>query len=98
MPVPPAGVSEAAERGLRWAREGYGGQGLTRVGLARGNALAKRQNISSETVGRMKSFFARHSSNRAEFYDLRDNEPTPWRVAWDLWGGDAGQRWVQTLD
>lgn len=98
MPVPPAGVADAAERGLVWAREGFGGQGLTRIGLARGNALAKRQNISSETVARMRSFFARHSNNREGSYELRDGEPTPWRVAWDLWGGDAGRRWVETLD
>lgn len=98
MPVPPQSVAEAAERGLRWAREGYGGQGLTRVGLARGNALAKRQNLSQETVNRMRSFFARHSNNRSGSYDLRDGEPTPWRVAWDLWGGDAGEAWVNSID
>lgn len=98
MPVPPESVADAAERGLRWAREGFGGQGLTRVGLARGNALAKRQNLSNETINRMRSFFARHGVNRAESYDLRNNEPTPWRVAWDLWGGDAGERWVNSLD
>lgn len=98
MPVPPADVADAAERGLRWAREGFGGQGLTRVGLARGNALAKRQNLSQDTINRMRSFFARHGVNRAENYELRDGEPTPWRVAWDLWGGDAGRRWVRTLD
>lgn len=98
MPRPPQSVADAAERGLRWAREGYGGQGLTRVGLARGNALAKRQNISAETVNRMRSFFARHGVNRAEQYALKDNEPTPWRVAWDLWGGDAGRAWVDSLD
>ena len=98
MPVPPQSVADAAERGLRWAREGYGGQGLTRVGLARGNALAKRQNLSQETVNRMRSFFARHSNNRSGSYDLRDGEPTPWRVAWDLWGGDAGEVWVNSID
>jgi hypothetical protein len=98
MPVPPQDVADAAERGLRWAREGLGGQGLTRVGLARGNALAKRQNLSNETIGRMRSFFARHGVNREGSYELQDGEPTPWRVAWDLWGGDAGRRWVRTLD
>jgi hypothetical protein len=98
MPVPPAGVAEAAERGLRWAREGFGGQGLTRVGLARANALSKRQNLSDQTIARMRSFFARHGVNRSEHYELRDGEPTPWRVAWDLWGGDAGESWVNSID
>lgn len=98
MPVPPQGASDAAERGLRWAREGFAGSGLTRVGLARGNAIAKRQNLSQETVRRMRSFFARHGVNRADNYDLRNGEPTPWRVAWDLWGGDAGEAWVNSID
>ncbi|MFL6172709.1 MAG: hypothetical protein ACJ716_07420 [Marmoricola sp.] len=24
--------------------------------------------------------------------------PSPGRVAWDAWGGDAGERWVGRLD
>jgi hypothetical protein len=45
----------------------------------------------------MVSFFARHGSNRSEHYDLEDGEPTTWRIAWDLWGGDAGRRWSERI-
>ena len=95
MPRPTRGAQDAAKRALAWVDAGYGGDGLTRTGLARANQLANGRNISEDTIQRMRSFFARHSSNRANSYDLRDGEPTPWRVAWDLWGGDAGRQWVE---
>lgn len=95
MPKAPAGAQNAAKRGLAWVEAGFGGANLTRVGLARANQLAKGQNISDETIQRMRSFFARHSNYRSTKYEIQDGRPTPWRVAWDLWGGDAGRSWVE---
>ena len=95
MPRAPKGAQAAAKRGLAWVDAGFGGDGLTRTGLARANQLAKGTNISDDTIQRMRSFFARHSNYRSTKHDIKDGKPTPWRVAWDLWGGDEGRSWAE---
>lgn len=94
MPTAPNGAQTAAKRALTWVEAGFGGDNLTRVGLARANQLAKGETISDETIQRMRSFFARHSNYRSTKWEVKEGKPTPWRVAWDLWGGDAGRDWV----
>ena len=44
----------------------------------------------------MKSFFARHEKNK----DSRKPDGTPGagKIAWDLWGGDPGKRWAESVD
>jgi hypothetical protein len=93
--TPPQGVRDAAQRALDW-RDEYG-RGGTDVGIARARDLANGRNISADTIQRMVSFFARHGVNRSEHYALEDGEPTTWRIAWDLWGGDAGRRWSERI-
>jgi len=80
----------AAKRALEWRRE-YG-RGGTDVGVARARNIANRDNLSDETVKRMYSFFSRHENNKAKHYSAKepDGGPTAWRIAWDLWGGNAG--------
>jgi hypothetical protein len=43
----------------------------------------------------MYSFFSRHEvDKKAEGFNAgEEGFPSPGRVAWDLWGGDAGFRW-----
>jgi hypothetical protein len=94
--TPPQGVRDVAQRALGW-RDKYG-RGGTDVGIARARDLASGRNVSPETIQRMVSFFARHGVNRSEHYDLEDGEPTTWRIAWDLWGGDAGRRWSERIE
>jgi hypothetical protein len=93
--TPPQGVRDAAQRALDW-RDEYE-RGGTDVGIARARDLANGRNISADTIRRMVSFFARHGVNRSEHYSLEDGEPTTWRIAWDLWGGDAGRRWSERI-
>lgn len=71
-------------------------RGGTRVGVARANQLAKRENLSAETVKRMASYFARHEvDKKAEgFRPGEKGFPSAGRIAWGLWGGDAGQKWA----
>jgi hypothetical protein len=47
----------------------------------------------------MKSYFARHQNdkNATGFNYGEANFPSPGRVAWDAWGGDEGERWVNGL-
>jgi HK97 family phage prohead protease len=97
---PPAGVAVAAKRALQWIADGFAGDGFTDVGRARAVQLASGEDVSGETVNRMISFFARQedSVKGAEgFNSGEDGFPSAGRVAWDAWGGDAGQSWVNGL-
>jgi hypothetical protein len=94
---PPRGAQEAAARALGWVKEGYAGDGFTPVGQARARDLSNGRPVSQETIMRMASFFARHAVNRQTSWELQNNQPTPWRVAWDAWGGDAGRTWAERI-
>jgi len=97
---PPAGVAVAAKRALQWISEGLAGDGFTDVGRARAVQLASGADVSGETVNRMISFFARQEDSvkgATGFNSGEEGYPTAGRVAWDAWGGDAGQSWVNGL-
>ena len=81
------------ERALDWRREF--GRGGTEVGIARAAQLKNRENLSPSTVKRMKSFFARHEVDKKAkgFRVGEEGYPSNGRIAWSMWGGDAGQRW-----
>lgn len=91
---PNAGMKEAAQRALDWKAEGF--DGGTRVGLARANQIVNGEQLSEDTILRMYSFFSRHEVDKqAEGFNAGENGfPSAGRVAWDLWGGDAGFRWA----
>lgn len=91
---PTTGMAAAARRALAWKDEGHSGG--TRVGLARANQLVRRENLTESTVMRMHSFFSRHEVDKRAtgFNSGEEGFPSPGRVAWDLWGGDAGQTWA----
>lgn len=91
--TPTDGMASAARRALKWKEEGK--RGGTTVGLARANQLAKKEPLSSSTVMRMHSFFSRHAVDKKAtgFNSGEEGFPSPGRVAWDLWGGDAGASW-----
>jgi len=90
---PTAGMSEAAERALKW-REEYN-RGGTGVGVRRARQLIARENLTERDVLDMFSFFSRHEVDKqAEgFSEGEDGFPSAGRIAWDLWGGDGGFRW-----
>lgn len=94
---PPEGAATAAKRALRWIKEGHAGGGFTDVGRKRASQLAARESLSLETVKRMYSFFSRHEVDKQgkDFDNLI--KPSPGRVAWDAWGGDAGYSWARRI-
>lgn len=96
---PPEGVRAAAKRALKWIEEGKAGSGFTDVGRKRAADLARGAEISVATLGRMKSFFARHEVDKKAtgFSSGEEGYPSPGRVAWDAWGGDAGQSWANSI-
>lgn len=95
--APPKGAREEAARGLEWRRE-YG-RGGTAVGVARARDIANGASLSLDTIGRMVSFFARHEVNKsAEGWNPGEQGyPSAGRIAWALWGGDAGRRWAESI-
>jgi HK97 family phage prohead protease len=97
---PPAGVAVAAKRALQWIADGFAGSGFTAVGRARASQLASGADVSADTVNRMISYFARHEVDKQAtgFSSGEDGFPSAGRVAWDAWGGDAGQSWVNGLN
>jgi hypothetical protein len=90
---PTSGMKSAAARALAWKKEGK--RGGTRVGLARANQIVNGTELSESTVARMYSFFSRHAVDKKAtgFSSGEEGYPSPGRVAWDLWGGDAGYSW-----
>lgn len=90
---PTEGMATAARRALKWKSEGR--PGGTLVGLARANQLKDREPLSESTVLRMYSFFSRHEPDKSAtgFHSGEEGYPSKGRVAWDLWGGDAGYTW-----
>lgn len=96
----PAGARSAAKRALKWISEGKAGSGFTSVGRGRAEQLASGGTVGRETVVKMRSYFARHAVDRkaSGFFANGEGYPSPGRVAWDAWGGDAGRSWVNKLN
>ena len=96
----PAGVQSAASRALKWISDGKAGSGFTDVGRRRASQLASGGTVSRDTVARMKSYFARHNVDKKAtgFNSGEEGYPSPGRVAWDAWGGTAGQAWTNRIN
>lgn len=93
----PKAARENAQRALDWI-EKYGRDVVkagTLTGLQRANQIAKGENLSLETVKRIRNFLSRHQENR-EISPIYKG--TPWKdkgyVAWLLWGGDDMIGWA----
>jgi ATP-dependent protease ClpP protease subunit len=86
----PKAATENAKRALKFREDTDNKNGCgTPVGWARANQLAKRENISLDTVKRM-SAFNRH----------RQNKDVPYKdgcggLMWDAWGGTEGIDWAK---
>ena len=93
--TPTQQMADAAERGLAMRKEFN--RGGTEVGVARAVQLVSKEKLSPRTVRRMHSFFSRHEvDKRAEgFRQGEEGYPSAGKIAWLLWGGDAGQSWAR---
>jgi len=95
--TPPAGVRKEAQKGLDWRSEF--GRGGTAVGIARARDLSNGATISPDTARRMKAYFDRHEVDKEGegWSPSQDGYPSAGRIAWALWGGDAGRSWAEKL-
>ena len=100
--VPTDGMVSEAKRGLEWRKEFN--RGGTIIGVTRANQIINKTKLSPSTVRRMFSFFSRHEVDKqGQGFDRgEDGYPSAGRIAWALWGGDAGFSWsrqkVRQLD
>jgi HK97 family phage prohead protease len=94
---PPQGARNEAEKSLAWRREF--GRGGTAVGIARARDLANGVEVSPSTVRRMKAFFDRHQKNKTApgWSPGEDGFPSNSRIAWAMWGSDAGWSWAKKV-
>jgi len=95
--TPTEAMRTEAQRGLDWRSEH--GRGGTEVGIARARDIVNGKNLPLDTVRRMRSFFSRHEVDKKAqgFNPGEDGYPSNGRIAWALWGGDAGQRWAERI-
>ena len=87
------GMKTEARRGLDWRKKFN--RGGTQVGVARANQIVSGERMSPSTVLRMFSFFSRHEVDKQGqgFKPSQKGYPSAGRIAWALWGGDAGFSW-----
>lgn len=95
--APTAEMAAEAELGLKW-RDEYG-RGGTEVGVARARDISNLRNLSFDTVQRMNSYFARHEVDKEAtgWNQGEEGFPTAGRIAWQLWGGDAGRDFAKRI-
>jgi len=94
---PTSGMVTEAKRGLAWRSEF--GRGGTAVGIARARDIANGKSLPLATVKRMMSFFSRHEVDKkgTGFSPGEDGFPSNGRIAWALWGGDAGFAFARSI-
>ena len=93
----PDGVKNEAIKALKWRKEEK--RGGTPVGLNTARTLAKGGQIGLTKVRHIAKYFARHEvDKKGKGWDMgEDNFPSNGRIAWALWGGDAGWRWASSI-
>jgi HK97 family phage portal protein len=91
--VPTISMKEEASRGLAW-REEFG-RGGTSVGINRAKQIIQGNEISDSDVLEIYSFLSRHQvDKKAEGFNPGEKGyPSNGRIAFSLWGGDAGYSW-----
>jgi HK97 family phage major capsid protein/HK97 family phage prohead protease len=97
MPIdlmPTEGMREEAQRYRAWKADGKAGG--TEVAARRAGQILSGDELSADIVITMAAWFARHEVDKQGegFTQDEDGYPSPGRVAWAAWGGDAGQSWA----
>lgn len=92
--TPTEGMREEAQRYRDWRSDGR--RGGTAVAARRATQILSGNPLSEKTVITMAAWFARHEVDKQGqgFKPGEDGYPSPGRVAWAAWGGDAGQSWA----
>ena len=94
---PTDGMVDEAQRGLDWRREHN--RGGTAIGIARARDIVNRRELPIDTWRRIKAYFDRHEIDKqGEGWSPDETGyPSNGRIAWALWGGDAGWSRAKTI-
>ena len=92
-------MANAAKRAIKWKEEGKATGAGTSVGWTRAGQLARRENLSLDTVKRMYSYFSRHEVDKKGkgFNSGEEGFPSNGRIMWEAWGGNAGFAWSRSI-
>ena len=95
--MPTEGMREEAQRYKDWKSEGE--KGGTEVAARRATQILSGNELSDDVIVAMSAWFARHEvDKKAEgFSPGEEGYPSPGRVAWAAWGGDAGKTWSDRI-
>lgn len=93
----PKSVQNEAQKALDWHKENK--RGGTSVGLNTARTLAKGGQIGIRKIRHIAKYFPRHEVDKQGkgWKPGQDNFPSNGRIAWALWGGDAGRRWSSAI-
>jgi len=93
----PQGAKEEARRGLDWVSEHN--RGGTSVGRNSARYILNNTKAGPAKVRHIAKYFPRHESDKTGqgWSPGEDNYPSNGRIAWALWGGEAGKRWSTKL-
>ena len=72
------------------------GRGGTEVGVRRAEGLSRRDPLDPRDIKAMYSYFARHEVDKetTRHHWGSRTDPSAGYIAWLLWGGEEGKRWV----
>ncbi len=87
----PDGVKNNAKRVLEYVKKNGWGSCGTPVGKARASQLASGENLSVNTIKRMRNFLIRHAKDLEVSTSYGDGCG---KLMYDAWGGKAGLRWA----
>jgi len=93
----PSGAKKEARRGLDWVKEH--GRGGTSVGRNSARYILNNTTAGAEKVRHIAKYFPRHEVDK-QAQGWRPGEkgyPSNGRIAWALWGGEAGKSWSAKL-
>jgi len=92
----PDAVRKAAQAGLNQRKEH--GRGGTSVGLGSARRLAAGGKATPEFVRKVAKYFPRHEVDKQGkgWNPGEEGYPSNGRIAWNLWGGDAGWAWARS--
>lgn len=94
--IPPE-VAAEAQQALAWRERGY--RGGTAVGWNTAKILSRQTFLFIDKIRHIARYFPRHAVDKKAkgFHRGEPGYPSPGRVAWALWGGDAGRKWAEAL-
>ena len=89
----PEGAVEAAKMGIK-RNEELGNKCGTLVGKQRAQQLANRENVSLDTIRRMRAFLIRQKGNYDLAIERKDYDACGY-ISYLLWGGPAALPWAE---